>query len=177
ERFIASPFKSGERLYRTGDLVRQRRDGTLVFLGRADFQVKLRGFRIELGEIEFALRQQPEVAECVVLLREDDGQKELVAYLVPKVGRMVVYDELRDRLRERLPEYMTPGAAVILNAFPRLPNGKLDRSKLPAPQASRALPAEVSLSEDASATEAVILRVFRGLLQTDRIGLHQRFFD
>ena len=177
ERFIPSPFKSDERLYRTGDLVRQRRDGTLVFLGRADFQVKLRGFRIELGEIEFAFRQQPEVAECVVLLREDEGQKELVAYLVPKPGQTVVYDELRARLRERLPEYMTPGAAVILDAFPRLPNGKLDRSQLPAPQALRAPPAKASQSEAASETEAVILRVFRGLLQSERIGLHQRFFD
>ena len=177
ERFIPSPFKSDERLYRTGDLVRQRRDGTLVFLGRADFQVKLRGFRIELGEIEFAFRQQPEVAECVVLLREDEGQKELVAYLVPKPGQTVVYDELRARLRERLPEYMTPGAAVILDAFPRLPNGKLDRSQLPVPQALRAPPAKASQSEAASETEAVILRVFRGLLQSERIGLHQRFFD
>jgi amino acid adenylation domain-containing protein len=177
ERFLPSPFRGGERLYRTGDLVRQRRDGRLEFLGRSDFQVKLRGFRIELGEIEFALRQQPEVAECVVLLRADDGQRELVAYLVAKAGRMVVYDELRGRLRERLPEYMTPAAAVVLDAFPRLPNGKLDRSKLPAVQASRARVAEVSQSEAANATEAVILRVFRGLLQTDRIGLHQRFFD
>jgi amino acid adenylation domain-containing protein len=177
ERFASSPFRKGERLYRTGDLVRQRRDGTLEFLGRSDFQVKLRGFRIELGEIEFAMRQQPEVIEAVVLLREVQGQKELVAYLVLKPERNLSYAELRTRLRDRLPEYMVPAAAVMLDAFPRLPNGKLDRSKLPAPEIAVTEETGSNFVEPANATEAAIVRVFRELLKTDRVGVHQRFFD
>jgi hypothetical protein len=177
ERFVASPFEEGKRLYRTGDLVRQRRDGTLEFLGRSDFQVKLRGYRIELGEIEFALRQQPEVAEAVVLLRDMQGQKELVAYLVLKSGKSVDYGEMRKRLAERVPEYMTPVSAVFMESFPRLPNGKLDRSKLPAPVDSAQDEDKASHVTAANATEAAIVQVFRGLLRKDGIGREQRFFD
>jgi len=177
ERFLKAPFHNDERLYRTGDLVRRRRDGMLDFLGRADFQIKLRGFRIELGEIEHALRQQPEVAECVVMLRDDSGQKDLTAYLVLRPGESVSYSRLRQRLRERIPEYMVPTSAVVMDRFPRLPNGKLDRSKLPAPQSQK--PSEHSAVADQAMnpTETAIARVLRELLQTDQIGLEQPFFD
>lgn len=177
ERFVTAPFHNAERLYRTGDLVRRRRNGTLEFLGRADFQVKLRGFRIELGEIEHALRQQPEVAECVVALRDGNGQKDLVAYLVLRPGETLSHSHLRQRLRERIPEYMVPASSVILERFPRLPNGKLDRSKLPAPQPQVQPTHQAIPNETLSATEAAIARVMRELLQTDRIGIDQRFFD
>ena len=177
ERFIAAPFHKGERLYRTGDLVRRRRNGTLEFLGRADFQVKLRGFRIELGEIEHALRQQPEVAECVVMLREDGGSKELVAYLVLHPGETLPYARLRQRLRERIPEYMVPAHAVFLERFPRLPNSKLDRGKLPAPPPQDKSAQAPVIDQTHSATEAAIARVLGELLHTDRIGVDQRFFD
>lgn len=177
ERFVLSPFREGERLYRTGDLVRRRQDGTLEFLGRSDFQVKLRGYRIELGEIEFALRQQPEVAEAVVLLRDFAGQKELVAYLVWKAGRRADFGELRERLRGQLPEYMVPAGSVVMDRFPRLPNGKLDRSKLPEPVVGERQAEPQSFAEPANATEAAILQVFRGLLKREGIGREQRFFD
>jgi len=176
ERFVVAPFGDGERLYRTGDLVRRRRDGALEFIGRTDFQVKLRGFRIELGEIEHALRQQPEVAECVVLLRDVNGQKELVAYVVARDGAVVSYSHLRQRLRERLPEYMVPAKAVVLAQFPRLPNGKLDRSRLPQPEADEHV-IERAHEHALNETETAITRVFRELLGTERIGAEQRFFD
>jgi amino acid adenylation domain-containing protein len=181
EKFITAPFGKAERLYHTGDLVRRRRDGTIEFLGRADFQVKLRGFRIELGEIEHALRQQPEIAECVVMLREDTGQKELAAYLVFRPGQRISAAQLRHRLRERIPEYMVPGATVTLPALPRLPNGKLDRSKLPAPDrtkdAAEGLTHEAVPNFSSNATESAIAKVFQDLLHTDRIGIDQGFFD
>jgi acyl-coenzyme A synthetase/AMP-(fatty) acid ligase/acyl carrier protein len=181
EKFSIAPFGKGERLYHTGDLVRRRRDGTIEFLGRSDFQVKLRGFRIELGEIEHALRQQPEIAECVVMLHEDTGHKELVAYLVFRPGQRISDAQLRPRLRERIPEYMVPGTTVTLPALPRLPNGKLDRSKLPPPDRTKES-AEVSNHQAApnfsrNATESAIARVFQELLHTDRIGVDQGFFD
>ena len=180
ERFVRASFGDGERLYRTGDLVRRRRDGTLDFLGRTDFQVKLRGFRIELGEIEHALRQQPEVAESVVLLRDAGAEKELIAYLVLRADETLTYAQLRQRLRERLPEYMVPANLVVLSQFPRLPNGKLDRSKLPAPETEEQTQMELAHDRDdqtATATEAAIAKVFRELLHTDKIGVEQRFFD
>jgi acyl carrier protein len=179
ERFVSIQDGDGRmrRVYRTGDLVRRRWDGTFQFLGRTDFQVKLRGFRIELGEIEHALRQQPEIAESVVLLREDGEVKALVAYLVLRPGEALTYPRLRQRLRERIPEYMVPESAVMLEKFPRLPNGKLDRSKLPAPVRQQTTAHDDLNDRAANPTEAVIAQVFRELLHTDRIGVEQRFFD
>ncbi len=181
ERFSIAPFGKGERLYRTGDLVRRRRDGTIEFLGRGDFQVKLRGFRIELGEIEHALRQQPEIDECVVLLREDGEQKELAAYIVFRPGQSISTAQLRNRLRQRIPDYMIPGSTVVLDALPRLPSGKLNRSKLPAPdrmkESAEGLLQESTHHLSGNATESAIAKVFQELLHTDRIGVDQRFFD
>jgi amino acid adenylation domain-containing protein len=181
DRFGIASFEESERLYRTGDLVRRRRDGTIEFLGRGDFQVKLRGFRIELGEIEHALRQQPEIDECVVLLREDGEQKELVAYVIFRPGQAVSAAQLRNRLRERIPDYMIPGSTVVLHALPRLPNGKLDRSKLPAPDRNKesveSSTHESTLDLSFNETESAIAKVFQELLHTNRIGIDQRFFD
>ena len=134
ERFVVISFSElpeanpGVRLYRTGDLVRYRPDGTLDFLGRMDHQVKLRGFRIELGEIENALRNCHGVADAVTLLREDNGEKRLVAYLLCAEGEPPALASVRDHLRAVLPGYMIPSAFVSLQEFPRLPNGKLNRS-------------------------------------------------
>jgi amino acid adenylation domain-containing protein len=181
ERFSIAPFGKGERLYHTGDLVRRRRDGTIEFLGRGDFQVKLRGFRIELGEIEHALSQQPEIAECVVLLREDGEQKELAAYVVFRPGQVISAAQFRNRLRERIPDYMIPASTMVLDALPRLPNGKLNRSKLPEPDRNKELAEGFSQESPhhryGNATESAIARVFQELLHTNRIEIDQRFFD
>ena len=139
EKFVPHPFMAGQRLYKTGDLGRWRPAPqgelpNLEFIGRYDRQVKIHGFRVELDEIETALRQHPAVRETVVIVREDNpGDKRLTAYLVVGQGTAPTAKELRDFLREKLPDYMMPSAFVSLDALPLTPNGKLDRWSLPAP--------------------------------------------
>src|SRR5205085_6212160 len=117
ERFLPDPFGlPGSRMYRTGDLVRWRTNEQLEFVGRMDQQVKIRGYRIELGEIEVALRQLPEVRDCVVAVWEDrPGERNLVAYLTANKSGQPKSEELRKNLQSRLPDYMIPGAYVILD--------------------------------------------------------------
>jgi amino acid adenylation domain-containing protein len=135
ERFVADPYgPPGTRMYRTGDLARRRADGALDYRGRVDHQVKIRGARVELGEIEAALTRHPDVAQAVVLLREDvPGVPVLVAYVRPADGTGADPGAVRARAAEVLPEHMVPAAVLVLAAFPVSANGKLDRAALPRP--------------------------------------------
>ncbi len=139
ERFVPHPFSTEPhaRLYRTGDLVRYRPDGHIVHLGRLDHQVKIRGFRIELGEIEAVLSRHPAVRQAVVTAREDQqGLKQLAAYLVCQEGQAPSLTELRSFVRTALPDYMTPSFFVFLEAMPLTANNKVDMLALPAPAPS-----------------------------------------
>jgi amino acid adenylation domain-containing protein len=177
ERFVDNPFAAGEKLYRTGDLARWRRDGKLEYLARLDHQVKIRGYRIELGEIEAALEKQPEVAQAVVIVREDTpGDPRLTAYVKPaKAGGTVDGKRLREKLLETLPDYMTPATYVPIASFPLTPNNKVDRKALPAPQfASAPASAVVALRSD---SERTVAEIWRELLKVEHIGAHDNFFD
>jgi amino acid adenylation domain-containing protein len=172
ERFIPSPFASrpGERIYKTGDRVRQRDDGSLVYLGRSDVQVKVRGFRIELGEVEAALHAHPAVRAAAVAARTEAVRgTHLVAYVC--LAAPVDTATLREHLARRLPDYMVPSAFVVLDALPLTATGKLDRNALPAP--TRADPGRVALSPTAQALAAIWCE----LLGVEHVGAEENFFS
>ncbi|HEY0607284.1 MAG TPA: amino acid adenylation domain-containing protein, partial [Herpetosiphonaceae bacterium] len=192
ERFVPNPFSAtpGARLYRTGDLACYQPDGTIEFIGRIDYQVKVRGFRIELGEIEAALEQHPAVAEAVVLAREDVvGNKRLVAYVVenqeprtknqgddPDGSRFLVLGSpLREFLAQRLPDYMLPSVFVTLDAFPLSANGKVDRQALPAPDTARP-ELEQAFVAPCTPTEIALAVLWSEVLGLSQIGVHDQFF-
>ncbi|MFE6775877.1 amino acid adenylation domain-containing protein [Streptomyces sp. NPDC057702] len=173
ERFVADPYgPPGGRLYRTGDLVRRRADGALVFVGRADGQVKLRGLRVELGEIEAVLGEHPQVAACAVTVREDQpGQRYLAGYVVA-AGAEASPEDLLAHLAGRLPDHMVPTALVALDALPLGPSGKLDRRALPAPDLAGA----ATHTAPRDAREALLADLFADLLRTPRAGVEDSFF-
>ncbi len=179
EKFIEDPFSKGadKRLYKTGDLARYLPDGNIQFLGRIDHQVKIRGFRIELGEIEYSLETYSAIKQAVVIVREDEpGMKHLVAYCVLNAGQQLNMAEIRKYLQEKIPDYMVPAAFVELGEMPLTPNGKADRSALPAPERHRPEldKAYVAPRDD---LEIFIAELWRELLNLDQIGIHDRFFE
>jgi amino acid adenylation domain-containing protein len=177
QTFVPHPFgkPAGARMYRTGDRVRWRADGTLEFLGRVDFQVKLRGYRIELGEIESELLRHPAVRASAAMLREDEpGNPHLAGYFVARDGMEVSTAELRAHLRERLPEYMVPAAMVQLDEMPRTSSGKVDRRALPAPGAPEEAVEE--LVAPRNAVEDMVAEIWAEVLRRERLGVTQNFF-
>src|SRR5829696_1463928 len=169
--FITDPQNEGERIYRTGDLGYMQPDGCLMVTGRNDFRVKIRGFRIEVSEIELALRGLTKVKEAAVVAHEDQrGETQLVAYVVPELDRTPTMNELRDFLKEKLPDYMVPSAFVVLDTLPLTPNGKLDRLALPAPDLARP-ELDTNFVAPRNALEEQLVEIWIEVLGLERVGV------
>jgi len=172
EKFIQNPFstKPNEYLFKSGDITRYLPDGNIEFLGRVDHQVKIRGFRIELGEIETVLQQHPTVQEATA------GDKRLVAYIVANQGQEIIIGQLRDFLKQKLPEHMIPAFYVILAALPLTPNGKVNRLALPTPTDLRPelegafVPARTPL-------EKRLADIWAKALGLEQVGIQDNFFE
>lgn len=184
--FVPDPFADlfeapGARLYRTGDRVRYLHDGTLIFLGRIDSQVKLNGFRIEPGEIEATLIGMPSVREAAVVLSQNTpGAARLVAYVTAAVGNSIDVEAIKQSLRQNLPAHMVPSILTVLDEMPLTTHGKIDRANLPVPAENAHESAQDSATifiAPGSDIEEQIARVWRTCLMNEKIGLHDNFFD
>jgi amino acid adenylation domain-containing protein/non-ribosomal peptide synthase protein (TIGR01720 family) len=201
--FVANPFTTiakplpgtnTDLIYKTGDWGRWLPDGNIEFLGRIDNQVKIRGFRIELGEIESLLRQHHSVKEGVVIIREDNvGEKRLVAYVVPAFEEVMCNQELelkaedsviirelilqlRDFLKQKLPEYMLPSSFVLLEKLPLTPSAKVDRQALPAPEPLKPELAKTFVAPITS-VEEILAKIWAQVLGVGQVGIHDNFFE
>ncbi len=175
--FVTHP-QTGERLYRTGDKGRHLPDGSIEFLGRKDFQVKINGYRVELGEIEHALGRHPGVRHAVVIAVGDAGKdKRLAAFVVPRENAPTnVAEEARNIVATKLPAYMTPHSVTVLDALPLTLNGKIDRNALIA-----RVPAAASLEKrpipPGSRLEKALAEIWGEILEQDAFGVHDNFFE
>jgi natural product biosynthesis luciferase-like monooxygenase protein len=179
QRFIPNPFqRNGDnRLYRTGDLARYLPTGDIEILGRTDQQVKIRGHRVELGEIEALLGEHPAVRASAVVARENaNGDRRLVAYVIPRDGQIPTQRELRQYAQERMPDHMVPAQIVFLAEFPKTPNQKIDRKALPSPDADGA-ESENTFEPPVTEVEKNLAALWSELLDVQRVGRQDNFFE
>ncbi|WP_054886198.1 non-ribosomal peptide synthase/polyketide synthase [Pseudomonas sp. NBRC 111130] len=183
ERFVTSPFGTGQRLYRTGDLARQREDGVIEYAGRIDHQVKIRGLRIELGEIEARLQEQDTVREAVVVAADGPSGKQLVAYVVPEPTSLARAEAeiqggylqgVKAQLQDVLPDYMVPAQWVLLEQMPLSPNGKLDRKALPKPDPAQS---RSEYQAPRNALEQRLALIWQEVLRLEQVGVDDNFFE
>ena len=178
EKFSPNPFNPASLIYKTGDIARYRADGNIEFLGRSDHQVKVRGFRIETGEVEVALAGHASVRQAVVVARTDkSSDATLVAYVVPAEASKEPHPgQMREFLRQSLPEYMIPSAFVTLDALPLTPNGKVDRRALPE-VSNETFAARTEYVAPRTVDEQAIAEICAEVLDLERVGVHDNFFD
>jgi natural product biosynthesis luciferase-like monooxygenase protein/amino acid adenylation domain-containing protein len=162
ERFVANPFIKGKRMYRSGDYAKRLSDGTLIFLGRIDEQVKISGYRIELGEIENLLSTHPFIKESAVVSKEYNGEKQLVTYYTSE--KELEPGQLRSYLSVQLPEYMLPVHYIQLQQLPLTSNAKLDRRAL----SELEVKPEIDFIAPATVTENTLVEIWSNVLKLER---------
>ena len=171
-KFVENPYEPGTKMYKTGDLVKWNNDNQLEFLGRIDDQVKVRGYRIELGEIENVISEFSEVDEAAVVVREFAGNQQLIGWYK---GEEVNETELKAFVGSKLPEYMIPAGFVKIDSIPLTANGKVNRKLLASKKVE--LSGAGTFVEPTSANEKAIAEIWKDLLETDTVGVHDTFFE
>ena len=173
EKFIPNPFVEGKIMYCTGDLARWREDGEIEYLGRIDTQVKIRGLRIELGEIESVMSTFAGIQLAAVTnKRDENGRQYLVGYYTTDTE--IDEKSLRAHLAAKLPKYMIPNYLIRLDKMPMTASGKTDRKNLPVPQMTASTDEFVAPRNE---LESALYRIVTEILETDRIGVTDDFFD
>ncbi|NHN25923.1 amino acid adenylation domain-containing protein [Flavobacterium jejuense] len=170
-RFIDNPFIHGERMYKTGDYAIRLTDGTILFMGRIDEQVKISGFRIELREIENMLNTHSNVEECVVVAKEKAGHNYLVAYYLSESEINPL--SLRSHLAEKLPIYMLPAHYIQIDSFPLTANGKLNVKALPEPE----LKGNEDYEAPSSLEEKLLVNEWSKVLGIPKLGITDNYFS
>jgi amino acid adenylation domain-containing protein len=172
-KFINDPYQPGKLMYCTGDVGKWLPDGNIVFIGRKDDQVKVRGHRIELGEITIVLEQHKHIEAAVVTaFKEAGGDNTLAAYIVNELP--VDVTELRNWLGTKLPHYMVPAHFVQLDALPLLPNGKLNKKALPAPEATGTNTPYIAPRNE---IEIQLAQLWQQVLGLEQVGVQHNFFE
>jgi len=176
EQYVTNPQTPEKKMYNTGDLVRWRESGDLEYLKRIDNQVKIRGFRIELGEIESVLGKHDSVSEVVAVVRElQAGDQRLIVYVVLIDGSEMTATEMRNFLRQKLPNYMLPQHFVELDTMPLTPNGKINHKALS--QASYNFGQQDRSKPPGTDIEKAIGVIWCELLQIEKVSIDDNFFD
>lgn len=175
--FIKDPFVINSRLYKTGDLARYHENSQLEFIGRRDFQLKIRGFRIEVGDVEAALQKHPAVERCLVMgIKDKKDQMCLVAYVVSQVHPMPSSEMLREFCKKHLADYMVPAYIFLLDEFPLLNNGKIDRNQLPSPTEYE-LNTDKSYVAPRNEVEQELAKIWSKVIDVEKVGIHDNFFQ
>lgn len=185
QKFLADPFEPGQIMYRSGDVGTLKFDQTFEYNGRNDHQIQLHGFRIETGEIESALNKHDLIQKSVVLLSgRDESSKKLIAYCVvnKSIADSLRHSDLREFLKDRIPDYMVPAHFVMIDVFPLTSNGKIDRNKLLSMDSKPIEPFIGSRSNpEAGIGDDVILswitQIWEQLLGIDNPNPDTNFFD
>ncbi|KUP39086.1 non-ribosomal peptide synthetase [Bacillus halotolerans] len=173
EKFVEHPFAAGEKMYKTGDVARWLPDGNIEYVGRMDHQVKIRGYRIEIGEVEAVLLQLESVKEAVVIAIEEEGSKQLCAYLTGDESLHTA--QLKRHLLNKLPTYMIPAYFVQVEKMPITANGKIDRKALSAPEGNRLTGTEYAAPE--TLIEKQLTEIWKNILGLTDPGIKDNFFD
>ena len=171
-KFVNHP-EAGNRLYRTGDLACINEDGDILFLGRVDDQVKIRGFRVELGEIEAVMMTYPAIQSAVVTLHNALDHPELAAYLIVQKNKSFDVSDFKNFLRQKLPHHMVPASFDMMEAFPVLSSGKVNRKALPKPTR---IQQDTDDAPPITALEKDIAQVFQSVFKNNSIGVNADFF-
>ena len=176
EVFVKDPLTREGRVYRTGDLGRRLPDGSIEYVGRKDFQVKVRGYRIELGEIESRLDKIEGIKKGVVVCQQGrNDENYLVAYYVKSPGKEIDENDLVQGLKQSLPDYMIPNLFIKMEDFPLTPTGKIDRKKLSGTGALEVLP-ETEYAAPETEKEQLIAGLWMEVLKLDKVGINDNFF-